>query len=149
MARDYWTDAQHVQLTTATTYHELFMVAREVLKVLPKPIGQVCGPISTGGAGSIEKNIYRLNEAIAELQKKGVMVFDQTPFEDPMQRIKALRERELNGEYDTAILTDFYLPIFEGKYIHRCYFLPDWESSFGAQWEHEQAQRCEISITYL
>ncbi len=128
------------------TYKDLFGVAEGVLGKMPPPVGQVCGPISTGGAGSVEKNLKRFAEAIADLRKKGIEIFDQIPFEAPMRRI--MSSRELAG-YDHALLNDFYLPIFESRLVHKFYFLPDWKSSFGARWEHEQGLRLGIDIEYL
>jgi len=78
--------------------------------------------------------------------EEGICVFDQMPFEVPMQRIKA---RYPSGALNMDLLLDFYLPIFERGFIETLYFLPDWETSFGARWEHEQAQRLNMKIIYL
>jgi len=52
-------------------------------------------------------------------------------------------------EYLENILTDFYLPIFEGGYIQDLYFIQGWQSSHGATWEHNQAERLGIKIIYI
>ncbi|MCR4283894.1 MAG: DUF4406 domain-containing protein [Parcubacteria group bacterium] len=146
MSLKYWDQEHFDKLETSLTYKDLFTIAEDVLRKMPPPVGQVCGPISTGGAGSVEKNLKRFEEAIINLQQQGIEIFDQVPFEVPMQRIKNLREC---GDYDNSLLYDFYLPIFESKLIHRLYFLPDWESSTGAKWEHEQALRLGLDIEYM
>jgi len=63
-----------------------------------------------------------------------------------MHRIKSQREYD---NYDELLLTDFYLPIFESRLVHKLYFLPDWESSTGASWEHKQAIRIGLEIEYI
>lgn len=133
-------------LDKASSHKDLFKIAEKILKCMPSPIGQVCGPISTGGAGSIEENLKRFEVAIARLQNTGLNIFDQMPFEKPMHRIIS---QKIDGKYDKSILDDFYLPIFESGMVKKLYFLPDWESSTGAKWEHEQAKRLGIEIEYL
>lgn len=73
-------------------------------------------------------------------------VFDQMPFEIPMQKVKELY---VGRTYITEILTDFYLPLFKSGKIEGVYFLPDWQSSRGSVWEHEHALKFGIPITYL
>lgn len=91
MSLKYWKQEHYDKLETALTYKDLFTIAEDVLRKMPSPIGQVCGPISTGGAGSVEKNLKRFEKTIIELQQQGIEIFDQVPFEIPMQRIKNLR----------------------------------------------------------
>lgn len=147
MSLKYWEQHHFEKLENATTYSELFIIAHSVLKRMPAPVGQVCGPISTGGAGSVDGNLALLEKAITDLQEKNIEIFDQIIFEKSIQRIKGIREKR--DEYDNSLLVDFYLPIFESKLVHRLFFLPDWQSSIGAAWEHEQAQRIGMKIIYL
>lgn len=146
MSLKYWSQEHFDGLEEALSYKDLFAIAEKVLQKMPSPVGQVCGPISTGGAGSVEKNLKRFEQAIADLQSQGVEIFDQVSFEIPIQRIKSLREY---GNYDDLLLYDFYLPIFESRLVHKLYFLPDWKSSVGARWEHKQALRSGLDIGYL
>ena len=146
MANKYWTEEDHKALREATTYKQLLEVALCVLARMPEPRAQVCGPISTGGAGSVEENLKRFDQVIEKLQKENIEVFDQIPFEIPMQKIKTLNKVE---GYDNNLLNDFYLPIFESGLVYKFYFLPDWESSTGATWEHEQARRLGLEIEYM
>lgn len=142
----YWTANDYISLAGARTYNDLCRIAVTILKRMPKPIAQVCGPISTGGAGSIEGNLKRFADEISKLKSHDIQVFDQIPFEGPMQNIK--RKRQTTG-YDMDLLRQFYLPIFESRYITRFYFLSGWETSTGARWEHRQAKRLNIDTIYL
>jgi hypothetical protein len=142
----HWTTDDLKRLETATTYGAMKDIAFDILRRIPPPVAQVCGPISTGGCGSIEENLKAFGEAIADLVAHGKNVFDQRPFEEPMQRAKVI---DPTHGYDLRLLDDFYLPLFESGLVHELYFLPGWESSRGARWEHEQAQRLGITIVYL
>ena len=119
MTHKYWEPQHFDKVEKATSYKDLFKIAEEILRSMPPQIGQVCGPISTGGAGSVEKNIERLKQNIFSLQEKGFVIFDQMPFEIPMQRI--IKERA-SLEYDHSLLTDFYLPIFESGLVKKYIF---------------------------
>lgn len=142
----YWTEDDYKAVEKAQTYAELFSIAKKILERMPHPRAQLCGPISTGGAGSIEKNLWRFDIAIDRLQKEGVEVFSQMPLEEGIRRI---REKEGETIYPMSLLEDLYLPIFENKLVDKVYFLPDWQSSKGASWEHEQTKRLGIEIIYL
>lgn len=146
MSFKHWTDENHKDLLKSSTYKELLSIALDVLGRMPQPIGQVCGPISTGGAGSIEENLKAFDNTIRKLQESGHNVFNQMPFEEPMQIIKESRESE---GYDDSLLEDFYLPIFESGLVHRLFFMPDWQSSYGAKWEHQQGKKLGLEIVYL
>lgn len=63
---EHWTDSERELLETARlrgTFADLAAIALTILPRLPKPVGQVCGPISTGGLGSIEANLVRFWES--------------------------------------------------------------------------------------
>ena len=142
----YYQPEDFKKLELVVSFSELFPIAEEIIKRLPPPISQVCGPISTGGLGSIEKNMQRLEETVEHLHRSGLTVFNQVPFESPMNRILAAKKSD---GYDHSLLTDFYLPLFESGLVHVLHFLPDWQSSTGASWEHEQAKRLGLKIIYL
>ncbi len=144
--RAYWTEEDMEMLDQAETVKKMLDIALRVLSRMPQPIGQVCGPISTGGKGSILENLIWFNETIVFLQSEGKIIFDQMPFEAPMQRIKTTLPP---GEYATTLLDDFYLPIFKTGLIKKMYFMKDWESSKGARWEHDIAKELGIEITYI
>lgn len=140
----YWTVGDCLAVDLAQTYHDLFVVAIEVLKTIPQPVVQFCGPISTGGKGSMAANLSELDIAIMFFASKGVYIFDQVPFEEPMQRIKSNPDC-----YNYDLLNQFYLPLFQSGLIKKFVFLPGWEDSTGAKWEHEQAEKLGIKIEYL
>lgn len=142
----HWRDHHFAALNGVQTFSEMKEIALDILRSMPHPVSQVCGPISTGGAGSIEKNLKRFEAAIRFLEAAGLNVFDQMPFEAPMQRVKTL---SVYADYPTGILEEFYLPIFESGFVKKLHFLPDWQTSFGARWEHDQAHRLGIKIEYL
>lgn len=143
--RKYWTAEDWRSLQEAQTYGDLLKIAFVVAKRMPQPLGQVCGPISTGGRGSIAENMRAINESIEKLNNDGIHIFDQIPFEDPMRRIRT----SLVNRYPAQLLEEFYLALFESGLIKTLYFLPGWKSSMGATWEHEQAKRLGINIIYL
>lgn len=144
---NYWQDHHRERISKAENYKELFLIAENILRAIPPPVGQVCGPISTGGVGSVEIHVQRFETAINHLLGRGINMFNQIPFQREMFRI--LSKREADQGYDHSLLNDFYLPIFESGLVHTLYFLPDWESSTGARWEHQQANRLKINVEYL
>jgi len=141
----YWTNEDIKNLEQAQTFFALFTIALGVLKKMPQPVAQVCGPISTGGTGSMEQNLAIMNKTIKALQSQGKAIFDQIPFQAAIHRIKAA----LGATSNFQLLHEFYLPLFEAGLIKGLYFLPDWQTSQGATWEHEQAKRLGLEIVYL
>ncbi len=145
MDRFHWTKEDLALLARTETCADMFTVAKRVLNRLPKPVVQVCGPISTGGAGSLKKNLALMDRAVELLHTHGRHVFSQLPFEEPMQRIKYAHQ----GSYAMTLLDDFYKPLFESGLVDALYFLPAWQSSFGARWEYEQAKRLGIKTLFF
>lgn len=94
----------------------------------------------------MEENVRTFRETMAMLVQQGVNLFDQFAFHEHFFRIT---KNDWNPEYNRQILQDFYLPIFESHQVSTFYFIPDWQSSHGATWEHEQAERLGIEIVYL
>lgn len=132
-------------LEKATTFEELAEIALKTLEAMPQPIGMVSGPISTGGLGSKEENIEVFQKVINWLQDAGISIFDQMPFEKHMWRI-------IQTPYykkENQLLEKFYLPIFESGFVKMMYFIPGWQSSVGAKWEHERVIRLGIEIILL
>ncbi|MCM2339106.1 MAG: DUF4406 domain-containing protein [Burkholderiales bacterium] len=147
ITKQYWTKEDWENLEKVESAGDLYIIAQDVISRMPKPFVQVCGPIATGGLGSLDANLNLFNETIKELQNEGLSVFDQMPFEDSMQRLK--KKITSKSEVVTTILTDFYYPIFESGLISAFYFIPGWETSFGAKCEHEKAKELGIKIVYL
>lgn len=82
----YWEEEDVEALAHARTFEDLRAIAVRVLKRMPRPIGQVCGPISTGNDTTIKENLERIQDAIEKLIAKEVTIFNQIPFEMSMQR---------------------------------------------------------------
>lgn len=91
------------RIKKSKTYKEIMVIAmRNVKAVYDKyTVGkktpammQVCGPISTGGAGNVKDNLALFETAICTIKKIGYYVFNQIPYEDAMGRIKKEREKE-------------------------------------------------------
>jgi len=147
MVLQYWSVEDREELNRARSYSDLLVIAERVIGRMPKPVAQVCGPITTGGLGSFVKNIAVLKKTIETLALAGKSVFDQTPFQEQMQYIK---DANGNGsDYDHELLREFYQPLFEKKLIDELYFIPGWESSVGTRWEHEEALRLAIPKYYM
>lgn len=145
MTHHHWTKENLEKIHSITDYEGMLEMALNVLSQMPKPVIQVCGPLTTGGLGSLKKNLEAFEKVIDHLVASGKTVFDQLPFEIPMQKFKLNQK----GKYATDLLDKFYLPLFETGFIDELYFLPDWESSLGARWEHEQAKRLGLKIVYF
>lgn len=141
-------------LAAATTYAEVAEVALGQMRRLRDDIHQdlhiVCGPISTGGLGSQAANLARFEDAIFKLREVGYPVFSQMPYEEAVWRIRNMTEEEINaGAYDQDLLEDFYGPIFRSGLVVRKHFIPGWETSRGARWEHDLAKETGTTISYL
>ena len=143
--RQYWTEEDGKKVEVATTFEELRDVALKIVSRIPAPVGQVCGPISTGGAGSVKENLRLFQLTIDTLISDGLFIFDQLPFEEHIHRI--IHTPYYKG--GNQLLEAFYLPIFKSGIVRTLYFMADWRTSLGATWEHEQAKRLKIKIYYL
>ena len=146
MLEKYWTEEEVKKLAEAKEYADLTLVAMTILSRMPQPIGQVCGPLTTGGQGSLDKNDDVLQAAIDKLRSEGKNIFNQLPFEKMMQRLRKALEPT---RYSMELLKTFYLPLFKSGKISILYFLPDWEGSIGSNWEHNQAKELGLEIVYL
>ena len=140
----YWTEEDYKALDKADDFKDLYKIAHRIFARMPENIGQVCGPIATGGLGSVAANLEVFDQAVRKLQMEGKIIFDQMPFEWPMQDLK----KKVSDGANT-ILQDFYLPLLESGKIKNLYFIKSWETSYGANWEHDQAKRLGINIVYL
>ena len=142
----HWTQEEMDRLHRFVSYSQASEFAMEKLKRLPQPVVQVCGPLTTGGRGSFQANVQMMHQGICLLVTQGKVIFDQRPFEVPM--FKVLQSRKNSG-YDHSLLEEFYLPLFESGLIKEFHFLPGWQSSTGAKWEHKQACKLKIDIFYI
>ncbi len=142
----YFSQEQLRAIKRAETFESLSDIALLVLRGMPPGVAMVCGPITTGGSGSVEENLKRFARAIALLDSRGENIFTQLPFEAPMQKIKENKAYYKGGEH---LLKTFYFWLFCSGYVTRLCFLPGWESSYGARWEHDRALAFDLEIKYL
>ncbi len=142
----YWTKSDLELLKLAKSIPDLRKIAFDVIYRMPLPVLQVCGPISTGGLGSIRENLMVFRRYIRAMQKDGWHVFDQMPFEPAIQRIRSgCTDRTI----ERSILYDFYLPLFKSGAISELVFMPSWKESIGACWEFAQGTILKMKITLL
>jgi hypothetical protein len=111
------------------------------------PHVRVCGPFTTGGKGSVDLNKKEFADAVSFFQESALPVWDNIPFED--QALRLQQEGKLSKKDPYDLLKRCFLPLFESGAFTTVYFLPGWESSRGASWEHEQAKQLGINIKYL
>ncbi len=143
----YFSAQELAEIDQAASYSTLCGYALEVLKRMPPGVHMVCGPITTGGAGSPEANLKRFSGAIDILHRYNYNVFTQMPFEGPMHRLQSLDNHSQASALQ--LLTEFYLPVFKsGKVTYLC-FLPDWQTSFGASWEHNRGTELVLGRKYF
>jgi hypothetical protein len=134
----------------ANSFSELVEIALSELRERKGPFSIVCGPITTGGYGSVEENVTALKAVINHYVALGTKVFDQTIYEPTLWSLKDEWEKTHGKiEYCEPILEEFYWPIFKSDQIIRGIFLPDWESSYGARWEREKLKNLGIEISDL
>ncbi len=142
---EHWTDEEREALKATSTFEGTAEVAIAILvrmKGLGHPIVQICGPMSTGGLGNLERNMIRFQQAIDIATERGLTVFNQIPFQEAIIRICKFEEGP--REYDWDILEIFYRRIFESGHISKTLFLSDWQSSTGATWERNLVTRLGI-----
>jgi len=142
----FWTPHDIHALPLARSFSELTAIALSVLQRMPEPVGQVCGPISSGGLGSIEANLAVFDAAIGLLVADGKVVFDQMPFEEHFFRII---RNGWSTRTNNTLLVDFYQPLFETGSIRTLYFLHGWETSGGAMWERAFGKKLGMEIIDL
>ncbi len=143
---EFWSEEDFRDLEKVISIRDIFIIAERVIGKMEGDLGQVCGPITSGGKGNIEDNLELLNTKINDLLEQGVSIFDQMPFEETFHRV--VRENVEKEKY-TNILDDFYLPLFLLGRIKTLYFIPGWESSRGANWEYQKAKEMGMEIVLL
>lgn len=132
-------------IASSNSFEEIVLAAEAILARLPKPIGQVCGPISTGNNLSPAENLENIHRAVTLFQRGGLTIFSQIPFERAFDKILG----DYHSGYDTPILQEFYHPLFRRKLIDYLIFLPGWDRSVGAQWEYDCAKKLGVTTIIL
>jgi len=135
----------------AQNFEELADIAvREMHKFEAAEV--VCGPVSTGGLGTLEKNLQAFIAVIHMLQKEGRPIFSQEPYEERIAelRVQWRAEDPARAEaYCMPILDILYTRIFDAGRVRKGWFIPGWESSFGARWEHAKFKKLGVEIEYI
>lgn len=142
----YYLPEDHVLMNRSERIEELFPIAHGVLERIGHSVAMVCGPITSGGFGSVEKNLKRFECAITLLADRERKLFTQLPFEVPMARI---RNGSPHFKGDLHLLETFYYPLFASGRVGKLCFLPDWNTSNGTRWEHDQAIQLGITRCYF
>jgi len=134
----------------APTFLDLAQLAITELEARGEKVEMVCGPITTGGLGNPVVNILVFNYAIELLQDAGRPIFSQMPYEAGLSDLEETWQRDNpNERYCRPILDEFYARFLTPHFFKRAWFLPRWETSFGAQWEHRHFSDARIDIRYL
>jgi hypothetical protein len=132
--------------------HELSVIALGELKKFKHDIHLVCGPITTGGRGSIEENLRVFDAVVTWLLEAGLPIFSQLPYEDQIFTLRQRWQAEDTarvGQYHEAILHNFYAPLIQSGRINRPWFIKGWQSSTGATWERQQFTDLKVKIVDL
>ena len=133
---EFWRGEEFVSLKTISSFDELATIGVRVISRLPEPVVEVCGPITTGGRGSLKENLHVFEHVTMRLGEDGYHVFNLLNFQPTIDRLA--REWAVNNQgYCWPILNIFFRQVFDAKKINFGYFIPGWESSVGARWERE------------
>lgn len=143
---EYYDVEHHDLMSRSLSFEELCEVAFSVLRCIPGGAIMICGPMTTGGLGSLHMNLARFRTVTNLLALRIPNIFTQLPFEDAMQRIK---QRDGYYKGPEHLLDAFYGNIIDSGLLVSLYFLHDWETSDGARWEHERGLRKGLKIKYL
>ena len=145
----HWTPNDLDALGMISSFEEMIPIAVDILTRMTTnsnwPIVQLCGPMTTGGKGSLAANMSYFTKALELASHKGLHVFNQMPFQDSIIRLSV--EADSRKEYCKEILHIFYRGIFRTGFIKELMFLPDWQSSVGARWEREEGQLLGLVIS--
>ena len=142
--KSYLDERDKQELKKAKEFKDLLPIALRVISRVPAPVGEVCGPMTSGGFGSTEAN-FRLFRAVIDRLSRRLNIFDQMPFEGTMSRIfKAQPAHTHDG--DIRLLEEFYLPIFQSGLVSTLYFMPNWRTSRGARWERRNGRKLGLGI---
>src|SRR5688572_27674653 len=101
------------RLAASNTFEELLETAYfEISQLLQEPVGIVCGPITSGGLGSMDAKLAHYEGWINKLKSEGENKSSQIPYEKPMQRIKKTPYYDPTWNH---ILETFYGSLFKSS----------------------------------
>lgn len=145
-----WKEEQLHRMRTPRTFDGLgevvVSIVREMAEDADGKLHQVCGPISSGGLGSMEDNLRVFQTSINVVsQRYQCHVFNQLPLQDKLVELYlAWRAEYPKEEYCWDILEKVYGPIFRSDCIEVGHFIPRWHTSTGTRWERETLQELDI-----
>lgn len=143
----HWEEHHIEKAKTTREFKRIGELVCEVAEKMPKPLFMISGPMTTGGLGHYSKNIVLFQHAIEEALKEGVYVFNQTMLEEHLQRlVREWLACNPDSGYCNHVLTDIYDVLLASGHLQGVYFLPGWETSRGARWERETAEKHSLAI---
>ena len=125
-----------------TVLNDLALGAIGRLKQLPQPVVRVSGPL-TSGPRDYDSNLARFRFVEEKLKSEGFTVFDYFDGNNDEAVIKSL-----DVPWD-MVMEHYHRPILETGLIGACYFIPEWELSSGASWEHDFYTTHQLEIIYV
>lgn len=142
-----WESKDYRDVSVATTFEQLLEIALVILSRIPDPVGIVCGPLTTGGLGSLEANTEEFKRRIGQLQQQGENIFNQMPFEPRMQKIKKTPYYDPTRDH---LLEAFYGGLFKKERLKTLFIIPPGEKmSYGLNWEIKRGELLGKNIVYL
>jgi hypothetical protein len=135
-----------------TSFEELATIGLAELKKFSGEIEIVCGPITTGGLGKVERNLEVFQAIIFRMLRRGRPLFNQMPYEKQIFLLRSeWKETESQKKPSTyePVLEEFYRHLFEARRITRAWFIPGWESSNGACWERRLLSSLDVEIVNI
>lgn len=142
----YWQQDEIEAINKSEQLEEAVQISLKIMRRIPDPVSMVSGPLTTGGLGSFEKNLWLFDLVITKLSADGHYIFSQLPTENLMNKVW---RKWLEPRYCMPILEDYYQPIFESGLVRKVHFIPGWQKSFGARWEREECHRVGIETVFL
>lgn len=131
-----WTPEFLGALDRCENWGDVSSLAKRALRAMSEHadnITIVCGPISSGGLGSLEENLKRFARVVERATLEGYVVFSFIPLERVITRLSPSHNGE--GDYDMSILDVMYREIYDSGLISVALFIPGWNTSKGATWE--------------
>ena len=140
----FWTEKLVAAVQTVESFPAVAEIALRVLKRMPTPVSQLCGPISTGGLGCRIQNERLFARCVAKLRAEGLNPFNQMPLQIGFNRLVTEWQQTNGGGYCWPIMEEVYRPIFVSGFVKTTFFLPGWETSTGTRWEREAVESLGI-----
>ena len=147
----HWNADDYDNLNKAKSFVDLATIALDIVFRIPEKVEMVSGPISTGGVGTIPGN-RKVFEGVIEILvfESNLNIFSQMPFEDKMVKLYLeWHAKNPTEKYCKPILDEFYDRLFFSGRVSKLHFIHDWQSSFGATWEHDNCNTWKIERNYL